>query len=124
MENAKNQAVSDALKGDFAGSAKSLGAGLHTVQDLDAHQLGSLATHGRESPNDKDPRKVSNAEKDSENFLKSFDSAILKALGPEKGEEVLNSVRHAGDDKLSDGGIQKEEQTKGNCGDNCKQEPK
>jgi len=124
MENAKNQAVSDALKGDFAGSAKSLGAGLHTVQDLDAHQLGSLATHGRESPNDKDPQKVSNAEKDSENFLKSFDSAILKALGPEKGEEVLNSVRHAGDDKLSDGGIQKEEQTKGNCGDNCKQEPK
>jgi len=107
----KNEAVDKAVKGDYKGAAKALGEGLHTAQDLAAHQGGTLAGHGRdESKNDNDPNKTSQAQNQSEQFLKSFEAAVIKAVGPEKGAEIINQVKKAGENSESDEQGEKEKE--------------
>lgn len=64
--------------------------------------MATLITHGWESSNNNDAQKVTKAQIDTEAYLSSFDAAIIKALGPEKAEEVLDRVRHAGDHRISE----------------------
>jgi RHS repeat-associated protein len=96
IEARRNQAVKQALAGDYEGAVKSLGEGLHTIQDYQAHQGTTLLGHGGEQKNNNSPEKVRGAEFASESFLGNFESAVRSQAG-DRAPQVLQSVHTAGD---------------------------
>lgn len=91
----RREAVRLALVGDYEGTLQELGQGLHTVQDLAAHDAGLLLFHGRETINDGDKRKRAVALTASKTFLTSFEEALISAAGREKAEEILNNIKES-----------------------------
>lgn len=90
-------AVDAAVRGDYSEALRELGQGLHTVQDLVAHQGEPLIRHGGESKNDKSFDKIRLARKESYNFLDAFGKKIKTRLGEKKGQEIIDRIRETGE---------------------------
>jgi RHS repeat-associated protein len=96
--NRLNSAVQEALEGQYVGAAWQLGQGLHTVQDLVAHEGKNLRDHGvseDQKINDRDPHKVTNAFLQSKEYLKRFEAAITKAVGKRRASKIIAAVKKA-----------------------------
>jgi RHS repeat-associated protein len=107
VQSRHNESVQRALAGDFQGAARSLGAGLHTIQDFVAHEGKRLIDHGltEDMRNDRDPIKVTQAYLQSQQFLSDFEAAVIKAVGPEEGARIIEGVKSADDSQNDHGDV-------------------
>jgi len=88
-------AVTAAVKGDYASALDSLGQGTHTVQDLQAHGMMYLEEHPTSEVSiDNDSQKVQDAQIGTADFLGAFDAAVIRAVGDEKGQKILDEVKN------------------------------
>lgn len=99
LENREKDAVQSAVKGDYKQAIEAIGAGEHTAQDFAAHQADQLWQHPSEVVNDNDPAKVSQGEISSGVFLQRVENAIIKQVGQEKGAEIIQHLKSAGDEQ-------------------------
>jgi RHS repeat-associated protein len=100
------EAVQLAAGGRYGDALDALGAGSHTPQDMRAHKMMTLGEHHKalstdpnrwDEPYNNDGPSVEAAERDTEEYFGMFEANLRLALGDERANQALDSMKNYGD---------------------------